>query len=321
MWIKRDDMSGLELSGNKVRKLEFLMAEALEQGTKTVVTIGGQQSNHARCTAAAARLLGMDCSLLLRMDGRDPDRLEEDPGLVGNLMFERLIGTQIHTVTKAEYQRHGSGNLVQTLSAQLEKEGAGPVYSIPVGGSNALSTWGYLDMVKELEAQQEALVASYGVKWDVFVTACGSGGTTGGLALGVQRSPVLNGKVYGANVCDSGHYFYGIIDKLYEELGAHKKSKDCLEMIHARNRGYAVSSPEELAYIKEVALHTGILLDPVYTGKALFKLKEEVQSNPEHFGGKNVLFLHTGGAFGLYEKADELLSVAQPHSKVSRLLL
>jgi len=174
LWIKRDDLSGFELSGNKVRKLEFLLADALNLGHDCVITIGGKQSNHARATAVAARQLGLESHLILRTP--DPD---SDPGLVGNLLFNRLVGSKIYTVSPSNYAQLGQTKLVNILAEQLRKEGKNP-YCIPVGGSNAMGTWGYLEAVNELIEQMKEL----SLHFDHLVVACGSGGTACGLALG-----------------------------------------------------------------------------------------------------------------------------------------
>lgn len=147
VFIKRDDLSGMQMSGNKVRKLEFLMAEAKRSGADSVVTIGGIQSNHCRATAVAARYLGMDCHLILRHSAPLVDR---DPGLCGNLLVERMVGAHLHLHTKEEYARLGSVRLGEILAERLRADGKRP-YVVPVGGSNALGMWGYLECIAEME--------------------------------------------------------------------------------------------------------------------------------------------------------------------------
>ena len=197
MYIKRDDLTGMQLSGNKVRKLEFLLAEALERGCDSVITIGGIQSNHCRATAVAAKYVGLDPFLILRNSRTAADA---DPGLVGNLLVERLVGASIRQVTKEEYTRIGSLALLAQLERELVAEGRKP-YVIPVGGSNALGTWGYLEFVRELRDQIE------GTGVDDIVMACGSGGTTAGIALGCDLAD-LGVAVHGYGVCDDPGYFY-----------------------------------------------------------------------------------------------------------------
>ncbi|KAL5709182.1 D-cysteine desulfhydrase [Ranunculus cassubicifolius] len=135
--MQRDDLSGMQLSGNKVRKLEFLMADAVKQGADCIVTIGGIQSNHCRATAVAAKYLNLDCYLILRTSKILADK---DPGLTGNLLVERLVGAHVDLVSKEEYSKIGSEVLTNFLKERLISEGRRP-YVIPVGGSNSLGTW------------------------------------------------------------------------------------------------------------------------------------------------------------------------------------
>ncbi|XVF50376.1 hypothetical protein PTKIN_Ptkin04bG0094500 [Pterospermum kingtungense] len=167
VWLKRDDLSGMQLSGNKVRKLEFLMAEAVAEGADCIITIGGIQSNHCRATAVAAKYLNLDSYLILRTSKLLVDK---DPGLVGNLLVERFVGANIHLISKEEYAKIGSVALTNVLKEQLLKEGRRP-YVIPVGGSNSLGTWGYIEAIREIEQQLQ--IRSSGIKFDDIVVACG----------------------------------------------------------------------------------------------------------------------------------------------------
>ncbi|THG12231.1 hypothetical protein TEA_011849 [Camellia sinensis var. sinensis] len=139
VWLKRDDLSGMQFSGNKVRKLEFLMADAVAQGADCVITIGAIQSNHCRATAVAAKYLNLDCYLILFTS---KVLVDKDPGLTGNLLVERLVGAHIDLVSKEEYAKIGSLALTSLLKEKLVSEGRKP-YVIPVGGSNSLGTWGF----------------------------------------------------------------------------------------------------------------------------------------------------------------------------------
>jgi len=152
--IKRDDLSGNELSGNKVRKLEFLMAEAVAGGHDCVVTIGGVQSNHCRATAAAARLVGLDAHLVLLV--RDKS-FGDEPGLQGNLLLDRLLGATLHLCSGSDYLRQGGdlaamNRINEQVAAELRRQGRVP-YIVPVGGTTPLGTWGYLSAVEELRQQ------------------------------------------------------------------------------------------------------------------------------------------------------------------------
>ncbi|CAG9461591.1 unnamed protein product [Pedinophyceae sp. YPF-701] len=300
LWCKRDDLSGMQMSGNKVRKLEFLMAEALAQGADTIITIGGIQSNHCRATATAARLLGLDCHLILRTSRTVVD---EDPGLVGNLLVERMIGAHVHTCTKEEYTSNGSEALTAALADRLRADGKRP-YVVPVGGSNSLGTWGYIEAMAELEPAARAAGIT-----DIAM-ACGSGATTAGIALGSRYSG-LGAVVHGFGVCDSPRYFYdfigGLLDGLGGEVGARKSEVESLFVAHqAKGGGYAMSTTEELETTVAFAEATGIVLDPVYSGKAMHGLLKMVREDAGAWEGRKILFWHTGGLLGMYEKADQL---------------
>ncbi|KAB2026946.1 hypothetical protein ES319_D06G255700v1 [Gossypium barbadense] len=167
VWLKREDLSGMQLSGNKVRKLEFLLAEAVAQGADCIITIGGIQSNHCRATAVAAKYLNLDSYLILFTSKLLVDK---DPGLTGNLLVERFMGAHIQLISKEEYAKIGSVALTNVLKEQLLKEGRRP-YVIPVGGSNSLGTWGYIEAMREIEEQLQ--IRSNRVKFDDIVVACG----------------------------------------------------------------------------------------------------------------------------------------------------
>ncbi|XP_044347656.1 putative D-cysteine desulfhydrase 1, mitochondrial [Triticum aestivum] len=255
VWIKRDDLTGMELSGNKVRKLEFLMADAVAQGADCVITIGGIQSNHCRATAVAAKYVNLDCYLVLVTSKL---LVNEDPGLVGNLLVERLLGAHIDLVSKRDFVKIGGLALTDLLKKRLLEKGRKP-YVISGGGSNSLGDWGYIEAVREIEQQ---IQLSGDVQFDDIVVACGSGGTVAGLALGSQLSSI-KAKVHGFSVCYNPGYFYdnvqGLIDGLQPDLNSH----DIVRIEDAKGLGYAMSTPEELKFVKDIAAATGIVLDPV----------------------------------------------------------
>eukprot|EP00898_Chlorokybus_atmophyticus_P002046 jgi/Chlat1/2842/Chrsp194S00204 len=261
LWIKRDDVTGMSLSGNKVRKLEFLLADAKAKGADCVVTAGGIQSNHCRATAVAARYLKLNTHLLLRTSCALVDK---DPGLTGNLLVERMAGAHIHLITKEEYSQYGSPALLEALAKQLHAQGKKP-YVIPVGGSNSLGSWGYLECVDEIRRQLPSL--DMPPNFDHIAFACGSGGTAAGLALGASLAAMNT---------------------------------------QAKGLGYAISTEEELEFVRHVAETTGIILDPVYSGKALYRLFELIKAEPSKWSGANVLFIHTGGLLGMYDKTLQL---------------
>lgn len=319
VYIKRDDLTeGPQLSGNKIRKLEFILAEAKAAGHDSVVTLGGIQSNHARATAVAARHLGLQPHLILRTSRALADR---DPGLVGNLLVERLIGATIHTVTKEEYSRVGQAALGAALVGQLRAEGRNP-YLIPVGGSSPLGTWGYLQMVEEVRAQ----AADSGLVITDVAMACGSGGTTAGVALGAHLVG-LGARVTGYMVCDDAEYFVDYIDGLLGELGATPdrlggaSAASLCRFVQAKGAGYAISQNEELETVVAVGEATGVILDPVYTGKAVHGLLREIAEDPAGWAGRRVLFIHTGGLLGLYDAAPALQPLVEARGRVRRMRL
>jgi D-cysteine desulfhydrase family pyridoxal phosphate-dependent enzyme len=312
LFMKRDDMSGgVELCGNKTRKLEFLLAEAKTLGADCIVTIGGQQSNHCRTTAAAARILGLETFLILRIEdpsvgGEAAAAFASEPGLVGNLLVDRLLGSQVRFVTKQEYGTHGSTKLLDTLCDELRAAGRRP-YSIPVGGSGgSVGTWGYVEAVAEM--QEQDLAAGLGITDVAF--ACGSGGTAAGVAVASKLSGWGVG-VHGYGVCDSPAYFYDFLDEVVlpgmglaaEGKAVELSAQSLLRVGNAKGQGYAVAAPADLAFISRFARATGVVLDPCYTGKAMRALLEDMRQAPELFKGRRVLFIHTGGLLGTYEAA------------------
>ncbi|XP_010549032.1 PREDICTED: bifunctional D-cysteine desulfhydrase/1-aminocyclopropane-1-carboxylate deaminase, mitochondrial [Tarenaya hassleriana] len=299
VWIKRDDLTGMELSGNKVRKLEFLMAEAVAHQADSVITIGGIQSNHCRATAVVSNYLNLRPYLILRTSKL---LVDEDPGLVGNLLVERLVGAHVNLISKEEYASIGSVALSDVLKERLENEGRKP-YVIPVGGSNSLGTWGYIEAAREIEQQLQS--RSDGLKFDDIIVACGSGGTVAGISLGSWLGP-LKAKVHAFSVCDDPDYFHDFVQGLLDGLQAGVNSHDVVSIHNAKGLGYAMNTSEELQYVKEVANATGVILDPVYSGKAAYGLMQEMAKDPKKWEGRKILFIHTGGLLGLYDKVDQM---------------
>ncbi len=297
-WFKRDDLTGAALSGNKVRKLEFLFAEARAQGADTVVTCGGEQSNHCRATAVAAAGLGLRSLLLLRTD--DPNR---PPRTEGNLLLDRLVGAEIRLVSRADYSRRQE--IFSEVEAELRSRGQKP-YRIVEGGSSALGAFGYIRCVEEMATQLAPGPAT-------IVYAAGSGGTGSGLILGAKLLK-LPWRIVGFNVCDDRAYFVRaigeIVDEAIDRFGlAVSFFRDEIEIIDGYvGLGYAKSRPEELSCLADLARSTGLLLDPVYTGKAFYGLRQELAREPGKFGDR-IVFIHTGGIFGLFAKATEFESV------------
>jgi len=296
LYIKRDDQTGTEFSGNKIRKLEYAVAEALEQGATTLITCGGVQSNHCRATAAAAVRLGLKSILVLRSD--------EAPKVEGNYLLDLLLGAEIRLISSQDYAER-LPEILEDIAAGLTEKGE-KGYIMPSGASNGVGMLGYFSAFQEITAQEEAM----GIRFDTIVCAAGSGGTYAGLCAA--------NKVFGKGkdilgVCVGGNAAY-FVDKCAEIAEESKKYLDLPDLsltpadIHIVDgyvgRGYALSTPEELAFIRKVASTEGIVVDPVYTGKTLYGLWHEIKKGnlPK---AKNILFIHTGGLFGLFPKQDE----------------
>jgi D-cysteine desulfhydrase len=291
VWVKRDDMSAGAEAGNKIRKLEFLLADAVERRCTHVLTCGGAQSNHARATALLASALGLRTLLLLRTHDGTP------VPATGNVLLDRLAGAEIRFITPDDYRRRNE--LLRDWADELERGGHKP-YVIPEGGSNALGALGYAEAMREIRAQLD-LGLGGGEPFDAVVHACGSGGTAAGCVLGAAEWGVAR-EVHAMAVCDDAHYFERVIGRIALEAQRLAPDLDRVAelVVHDRFKGpaYAVASDEQKRFIVEVARATGLVLDPVYTGKALFGLS---QLDPKP---KRVLFLHTGGLPGLLAQAD-----------------
>lgn len=288
LWVKRDDLTGGADSGNKLRKLELLAADALAAGADTLVTCGGIQSNHCRATAVVAARLGLTSMLLLRTEAVD-----RDPGLEGNVLLDRILGARIRLVTPAEYARRAE--LLAEVAAALAQEGRRP-YVIPEGGSNALGALGYAACCEEIARQSTE-------RWDTIAYACGSGGTAAGLEIGT-RIHLPGTRPVGFAVCDDTAYFQGVVGRLSAEAHARYGTPEVLAAdarIDDRYKGvgYAKSTEAELVRIRDVARAEGLITDPVYTGKALHGLCSEVERDRTVYG-RRVLFLMTGGLYGLF---------------------
>jgi D-cysteine desulfhydrase len=306
IWVKRDDLTGSELSGNKVRKLEYLLAEAQAQAATHVITCGGEQSNHARATAMAATQLGMKSVLILRTD--DPAK---PPAPTGNILLDRLVGAELQWISRPAWRER---NQLLAAAADRIREAGGRPYIVPEGGSNALGSWGYIRAMVELVQDLEGIAAPDHPVTVVY--ACGSGGTGAGLILAAKWLGLAKRgiRVAGINVCDDRAYFLDAIGRICADaeerfqLPFHITTDD-IDIVDGHvGAGYAKSRPEELATLRDVCRSDGIVLDPVYTGKAFHGLVQELRANPKRFG-EAVVFVHTGGMFGLFASPDTVASV------------
>lgn len=300
LWVKRDDMSAGAEAGNKIRKLEFLLADAVDTGCDWVITCGGIQSNHARATAICAASLGLRSLLLLRTS--DLNYLP----ISGNVLLDRMVGAEIRLITPEQYKDR---NLLMAEAAEeLSAKGARP-YVIPEGGSNGLGALGYVQAMAEIRRQLDVGLAG-GRPFDVIVHACGSGGTAAGITLGASRFEVAE-EVRTMAVCDDVPTFERIIDEIIEQarsLDVRLSSRAEL-VVDDRGKGpaYAVASLEQRRRIVEVAKLSGLILDPVYTGKAFCALWELVEGGS--LRGERVLFVHTGGLPGLIVQGESFVDV------------
>ena len=279
VYVKRDDMTGLGLGGNKVRKLEYLLADAQAQGAHVVFTTGGAQSNHAMLTAAAARKLGMTPILILKRCGVTERR--------GNQLLEHLMGVDVRFMDTDSYE-----DIYREMD-RVGRELGVPYYKIPCGGSNALGTLGYVDCVRE--------IAQQGLRFQHIICAEGSGGTMAGLTLGAKLY-MPEARVTGMMVDTDP--FEEITVRLTREAAALlgtdvRITADDFALRDLCGPGYAIPSEEGNAAVRFMAEQEGLFLDPVYTGKAfagLIAMAKEGAFAP----GERVLFLHSGGAGGLF---------------------
>ncbi|MEF2073769.1 1-aminocyclopropane-1-carboxylate deaminase/D-cysteine desulfhydrase [Consotaella aegiceratis] len=295
--IKRDDFTGFGGGGNKVRKLEFLMADAIDQGVKVLITTGGHQSNHARMVAAAARRFGMKPVLVLR--GHEPKEFQ------GNLLLDRLFGAELEFLDPDAYFELIAPRM-QAHADAAEARGE-KAYIMPVGGATPLGALGYAQAVKEMAEQY----AAAGRKApDVIATAVGSGGTLAGLAIGVHLHWPQT-KIVGIAVSGSAVPFTercAVMATAGGKLIAAGRSWTADEMWLETDYvgpAYGVPSAAGNAAIKRAARDEGILLDPVYTGKGMAGLLDIVQKGKID-PGADVLFIHTGGSPALFPFAETL---------------
>lgn len=298
--IKRDDLTGAALSGNKIRKLEFLLADAVARGCDAVITGGGKQSNHCRATALAATRLGLASVVCLRVEDKSAP-----PQTQGNILLDRLAGAEIVWIDHDDWKRQRE--VYEEQAERLRAVGRRP-YIIPEGGSNAVGTWGYIGCAEELAGQLGELPK----KSTTVLYACGSGGTGAGLLLGskIFDFETMDTRVAGINVCDSAEYFQDRIAAICENFaemypGVAEASRDEVRIVDGYvGAGYAKSRPEEIDCLREMARRDAIIFDPVYTGKAYYGLTQELAKDPRCFG-ERVVFVHTGGIFGLFGSALE----------------
>jgi D-cysteine desulfhydrase family pyridoxal phosphate-dependent enzyme len=304
LWIKRDDDLGPGLGGNKGRKLAYLMADALIQGKRKVITYGGLQSNHARMTAAACAALGLQAHLFFF--ARKPAQLS------GNLLLNRLLGARMHFIP---FAGGGDGSLTLETTNRLVRLIASPLagrssYFMPVGGHNVTGCLGYVEAACEI--QEQALSNNLSLDKITIVTAAGTGGTLAGLMAGfaLLDSPI---RVLGLDIGKLWKGFPQSIARLANELFkalADKNASDAADvpLIEGTYAGpaYAKQHPPATEAIRLLARNEGILLDPVYTGKAFAGLLDLVR-NGRFAADEILIFLHTGGLPALWAYGESLV--------------
>lgn len=296
IWMKRDDLTGMGLGGNKVRKLEFLAGEALARGADHLVTQGAVQSNHVRQTAAVAAKLGLRCTAVLehRIETNDPAYLGN-----GNVLLDQILDVRI------EYRPGGTDMqaAIEEVGGRLEAEGARP-YLIPGGGSNRVGALGYAGVAFEIVQQAN----DQGLRIDRLVHATGSAGTQAGLVAGLHAlsSPI---RVLGIGVRNPRDKQETAVLKLARDTAAYMGvARDLPASAVEANcdyvgSGYGQPTPGMVEAVKLVARTEGIFLDPVYSGKGMAGLIDLIR-NDTFKAGENVVFLHTGGAPGLFGYAE-----------------
>ncbi len=286
IYLKRDDMTGVSLGGNKVRKLEFLLADAVEKGAEVIMTTGQAQSNHAMLTAACANKLGLKTQLLLKKRGAT--------GLMGNQILNGLLGAQVDFFDTDSY-----ADIYEEMARRKSALAAQGhcAYEIPVGGSTALGALGYVCCLEEILNQ----CADLGFRPDRVVSVVGSGGTYAGLCVGADLyAPDV--KITGMAVDDDP--FEQICLQLKKEIGGLLELDRILDGgnldIHYNcGAGYGIPGPEDGQAVRYLAALEGIILDPVYTGKA-FSLFLRMLREGAFAGDEHIVFVHSGGAGGVF---------------------
>lgn len=297
IYIKRDDMAGLAFGGNKTRKLEYLIGDAIAQNCDCVITGGAEQSNHCRQTAAAAAMSGLECHLALR--GVEPNEYS------GNLLLDKLFEAKIHWS-----QQYRKGENIPIIAEELKSSGKKP-YIIPYGGSNKIGAIGYVEAINEINTQLE----TQKIKIDYTIFASSSGGTHAGMIIG-KLIYNFNSSLIGLQI-DKGEagdkpFSEHIVDLCNEisiehRLGKSFSEKDVLLRDEFIENEYGVVGDLERNAIKLLAEKEGIIIDPVYTGRAFGGLIKMIESK-EFSNTDNVMFLHTGGGPAIFSYASDLTS-------------
>ncbi|QQK07213.1 D-cysteine desulfhydrase family protein [Miniphocaeibacter halophilus] len=278
IYLKRDDFTGTETSGNKVRKLEYSIKEALNNKCNCVITVGALQSNHCRATAAVCAKLGLECHLILK------GNIEE---FEGNLFLDYILGAKVHLVNEDS----SLDEEMDKIAEELTKKGR-TVYKIPVGASNKIGTYGYINTYNEILEQEKNL----NIKFDLISIPVGSGGTYAGLWYGNYNTN-NNKRILGFSVNSSKEEFKEKIVDILNTIDNKINSFDTIDINDLYvGEGYAIATREELEFYYKIASTEGIVFDPCYTGKAFRGLIKEIEKG--NIKEDNILFIHTGGLMG-----------------------
>ncbi len=300
IYVKRDDCTGLGTGGNKTRKLEFLMADAIKNNADVIITQGAVQSNHARQTAAAACKMGMDCELIFEQRVEDPS----DPYInSGNILLDRIFGAKLRDVDKGT----DMDAAMEEVAEELRSNGKTP-YIIPGGGSNRIGALGYVDCALEFQSQanNESIVI------DHVVHATGSAGTQAGLIVGLKATnaniPLLGiGVNAPKDVQEEKVYKLAVETAEYVGAPGVVQREDIVANCDYVGEGYGIPTKAMNDAVMLLARLEGLLFDPVYSGKGLAGMIDLIGKG--HFeGADNIVFVHTGGSAGLFGYSDKLIT-------------
>ncbi len=298
IYVKRDDCTGLGTGGNKTRKLEFLMADALEKKATAIITQGAVQSNHARQTAAAACKLGLSCDLVFeKRVGDAPDSYKNN----GNVLLDRIFGARISEVEKGTDMNAA----MEAIAEGLRAKGETP-YIIPGGGSNVIGALGYIDCALEIMTQAN----SAGIPVDHIVHATGSAGTQAGLVVGLKAShsgiPLLGiGVNAPKDIQEEKVYKLAMETADYVGASGVVKRADVIANCDYVGKGYGIPTAGMNEAVLLLARLEGLLFDPVYSGKGLAGMIDQIENGALH-DAKHVVFVHTGGTAGLFGYSEML---------------
>lgn len=291
-YVKHDDLTGSLLSGNKIRKLDYLLYQAKQEGVEIIITCGAVQSNHCRATVVAASMLGIKTKLYLR--GEEPKEIE------GNLFIDKVFNADINYITEEEYK--SVNTLMEQKKAELAKAGFKAMV-IPSGASNSLGIWGYINFIDEIK--------NFIIKNNItgIISAAGSGGTSAGILLGaaINKLPL---KVYAVNVLDAKDVMKETIINLVLKCKEDYKIETSVDFNNLvvldgySEEGYTNISPEKIKMIKDFSENSGVLFDPAYTGKAFYAF---VKNFLDKDTDEKVLLLHSGGLLGVFAKKEDYL--------------